>query len=123
MNPEQKVTDTARSLKIIAILSACVAFMLIGGALYIKYNASTGKEQIANIQAGEIAARNAIMKETNVDKLRATATRYAKEYADSCDQALATRVDVSNIALAISLLPVLILIRVATALKTHARTE
>ncbi len=117
MNPEQKLKETSRSLKIIAILSACLAFMLIGSALFIKYKAWSGKERNANIQAGEIAASNAIMKETNVDKLRASAISYQGSYAKSCDQASTNVMEATNIALALSLLPILILLRISNDLR------
>lgn len=120
MNPEQN--NNTRSLKTIAILSVCAAFLLIGGALFIKYKAWTGKASIATIHDGEEAVRKAIEMETDAGKLKGYALRYQKNYADSCDQSISTVNEVSNIALAISLFPILILIRVVNSLK-GARTE
>jgi hypothetical protein len=115
MNPEQK--NDSRTLKTIAILSACAAFMLIGGSLFIKYKAWTGKDRIATIHAGEEAARKAIEMETDATKLRNHALRYQKVYAESSDQTLTTVNEISNISLAISMFPLLILVRVINSLK------
>lgn len=117
MNPEQKLIATGRTLKIIAFLSACVAFMLIGGALFIKYRDWSSKEINAKTVANEAIARKSIEQETSVDKLRGTALRYADAYTARCDLADYTMFEISNICLAASLFPILILIRVVQGLK------
>ncbi len=122
MNPEQKLTTTTRALNTIAILSACVAFMLIGGAIFVKYGAWTNKEKIAKIREGETATAKQLSQETNTDKLRTTALRYQDAYIERCDQADRTLYDISIISLVASLFPILILVRVMNSIKV-LRTE
>lgn len=117
MTTESTPTDTARSLKIIAFMSACVAFMLIGGAVYLKYRTWTGKDRIANAKSIADVTRAGIERETNVDKLRSTAVQYYQAYLERGDQADFTKNEIGNIALAASMFPLLILIRIANDLK------
>ncbi len=117
MNTEQTLTTTARSLKMIAILSACAAFILIGGVAYIKYAAWHNKGQITSTRAIDAATKKVIEQETNVEKVRASALQYHQAYTDRCDQADFTINEIGNIALAASLFPILILLRVMNDLK------